>query len=677
MANDNCCNQLGMLPQPAVPGPAIIVHDPCALSDKVSICGTSEAPFELVGADCAGAPVATTVEPNQGGYAVQPAGHVYTVKLCAPNQILDREMSVLCAPDGSKVVVQNVTPTDAPLGTAPVFEAWTLAGTAWVGDTATLADCGAEKIDIAPAAFFCDAGREVTRTSVWDVSVSPAVLAGNIWQDIHGTVIAAPVASTLFSGQCKTAVYTERTICANTGVGEIWNMVERTTTDAAGAVTVSYFDPDTSPMSDVTALFFSMRHGGTCECCLDTELPTIAELSITKTTSTPQAFPMDPVEFILTATNNGPDSANGATITDQIPSGMMVTGVSIITAGGAADVTGALPTLTIGTFPAGSTVQITVTGMATGGNIVNTATVSLAGNAVDNPTSNNTGTATIQGCAWEVYHEVLVPVATIMGVYTTGSGVSNLGFVDPDTGVVTNVANIPGTNLNALGLDKSSNNAVFLDRTTGNIYTAYSPAYAVANPSVLQAGSIAAANAILGALDSSQQWWVGGITNSNGLIATINVAKVDPQTGIQTAIPSLTATLNSGSNGFDFDFAPNDDLYALVGLNMYVSTYSSNYAGWTLVGTLTGIVATGGSVAYDEGVLRGTSSTGQIWAFDITTGTTTVTSNMPAGFTMADMSGAVDPICKRFFLNTCNNKFYEFNRVVEYVPFGTPIQGGC
>jgi uncharacterized repeat protein (TIGR01451 family) len=677
MARDNCCNNLGALPQPAVAGPAIVVHDVCEMADMVKVCGTSDEPFELTGADCEGAPVVTTVDPGQGGYAVQPEGHVYTVKLCNPAQLQDREMAILCTPAGSKVVVQNVTPIDAPLGTPPVFEAWTFAGTPWVGDKSTLVDCGAEKIDIAPATFFCAAGQEVTRTSVWDITSTPATLVGSIWQDIHGAVITAPAASTLFAGQCQAAVYTERAICANTSVGEVWNMVERTSTDAAGAVIVSYWDPDTSPMTDVTALFYAIRHGGACECCSDVVPPKVAELSLTKTTPTPQAFAGDAVTFILTATNNGPDSADGATITDQIPAGMTVTSVTSTTSGGAAGVTGTLPTLTIATFPAGGSVQVTVSGVATGGNIVNNATVSLAGNSVDNPTANNTGSATIQGCAWQEYHELLVPISTIMGVYTTGSGVNNLGFVDFATGAITNVGNIPGTNLNALGLDKSSNNAVFLDRISGRIYTAYSPYYVISNPSTLQAGSVAAANAILGALDSAQQWWVGGITNSDGSTATISVAVVDPQTGVQTAVPSLTATLTTGSSGFDFDFAPNDDLYVLTGLNFYVSTKASNYAGWQAVGTLTGIAGTGGSVAYDQGVLRGTSSTGQIWAFDITTGVTTVTSNMPAGTTMADMSGAVDPICKRFFLNSCDGKFYELNKVVEYEPYGTPVLGGC
>jgi hypothetical protein len=265
-----------------------------------------------------------------------------------------------------------------------------------------------------------------------------------------------------------------------------------------------------------------------------------------------------------------------------------------------------------------------------------------------------------------------------MGVYGSGgSAIQNLGFVDFTTGVLTGVGSVAGANLNALGLDKSTNNAVFLDRNTGNIYTAYSPAYAIANPSVLQAGPVSAGSAILGALNSAQEWWVGNIAGAGAGNASIAVSKVDPQTGIQTALPSLTATLPSGSNGYDFDFAPNDDLYALVGFNIYLSTLASGYAGWTAVGSVSGIGATAGSLAYDQGVLRGTSSIGQLWQFDISTGVTTITGNMPAGTTLADMSGAVDPVCKRFYRNSCTGVFYELNRVVQYTPLGTPIAGGC
>jgi hypothetical protein len=334
----------------------------------------------------------------------------------------------------------------------------------------------------------------------------------------------------------------------------------------------------------------------------------------------------------------------------------------------------------ISTLPAGSSATLTITGYFNTPTTVVQNTVTGASPA-SNPavTFTNGGTAVAVSCArgWEPYHEILIPISTLMGTYSTGSGVNVLGFVNPNTGALTQVGTVPGSNLNALGLDKSTNNAVFLDRTTGRIYTAYSPYYAITNPSVLGAGQIAAANAIMGALDSQQRWWVGGITNANGVTSTINVSVVDPLTGAQTAVPSLTDTLNTGSNGYDFDFAPNDDLYALSGLNIYLSTKSSNYAGWSLVGSVSGIGATAGSLAYDNGVLRGTSSTGQIWSYDLSNNTTVITATMPAGTVMADMSGAVDPVCKVFYKNNCDGKYYELNKVTEYVPFGTAIQGGC
>ena len=661
--------------------PSVVTEDKCAVIDceykNVKVTTTTFA-------DCAKSVVImdglVILPPDTKFFACKEPTPV--IPVCKPKTVFDREMVKLCHPDGTKVLVQDVTPEDAPLGTAPTLSFWTIAvpSVPYTGDTSLLKDCGAEKIDIAPAAFFCDAGREVTRTSVWDVSVSPAVLAGNIWQDIHGTVIAAPVASTLFSGQCKTAVYTERTICANTNTGKIWNMVERVTTNSLGVQSVSYLDPDTSPMVDVTSLFNTIRHGGTCECCADSIEPLLADLQLTKTSSPAQVFAGDQITFVITLTNLGPAAADGATITDNLPSGFQLTGTNVSVAGGAAGVTGTLPTLTVTTLPVGGSVTVEVTGTAIGNDLTNTATANAPSGIIEYPVGNNTDTSSVQYCEWITYHEILIPVSSLMGVYGSTANpyqLSNLGWVDPSTGVLTVAGSVPGANLNALGLDKATNNAVFIDRISGRIYTAYSPAYVITNPSVLQAGAIAAPNAILGALDSNQTWWVAGITGSNGLIATINVATVDPLTGIQTAVPSLTATLNSGSNGFDFDFAPNDDLYALVGLNIYLATKASGYAGWTLVGTLTGIPATAGSVAYDQGTLRGTSSTGLIWQFDLTTLTTVVTSSLPAGTLMADMSGATDPVCKRFYLNTCDSKFYELNKVVEYTPYGTPIVGDC
>lgn len=517
----------------------------------------------------------------------------------------------------------------------------------------------------------CANGVQATRFTTYTYDQTTGLLVG-------APVVEAPVGFVL--GACLPTVHVDRAICANTNTGEIWNMVERTTMNSAGVQSTGYFDPDTSPMLDVTSLFNAIRHGGICECCNDLEALLLTDLVLTKTSSPTQVFAGGTVTFVITLTNNGPSAADGATITDNLPSGFQLTSTNVTVSGGAAGVTGNLPVLTVATLPVGGSVTIEVVGTVIGNDLTNTATATAPAGVIEYPVGNNTGTASVQFCEWLEHHEILRPVSSLMGVYgstANAAQLSNLGWLDPNTGVLTAIGAVPGANLNALGLDKATNNAVFIDRISGRIYTAYSPTYVITNPSVLQAGPIAAPSAILGALDSTQTWWVGGITGSTGVVATINVATVDPQTGIQTSVSGLTATLNSGSNGFDFDFAPNDDLYALVGLNIYLATKASGYTGWTLVGSVSGVPATAGSVAYDQGTLRGTSSTGQVWQFDLTTLTTVITATLPAGTLMADMSGATDPVCKRFYLNSCSGKYYELNKVVEYVPVGTPIVGDC
>jgi hypothetical protein len=117
-------------------------------------------------------------------------GAVQLVKVCPTNQ--DREMLVLCAPDGTKVIVQNVTPEDSPLGTAPTFEAWLLDGTAYGGAVADLIDCGQEKLDLVHEPF-CAAGASYTRVTFFSlIGITPSV-AATLWLDVAGNVVAAPV----------------------------------------------------------------------------------------------------------------------------------------------------------------------------------------------------------------------------------------------------------------------------------------------------------------------------------------------------------------------------------------------------------------------------------------------------------------------------------------------------
>ena len=543
--NGNCCPTTG-LPTPAVPGPALpdSVFNPCETATYVKICSDT-APITVTGADCAGAPLTVT---NANVVLTVPApGAVQLVKFCAPTGELDREYSTLCAPDGTKVLVVAAWDKTAPLTTAPAIEAYTLAGAPYTGDRALLTDCAAEKLDVV-SEDYCVAGVQYERVSFYDVTATPPTLSATLWRNGLGAVVSNPGEGKV--GACLPSVHTDRDICVNTTAGEVWNVLERTSTNTTGVVATSYWDPDTSPMLDVTTLFASIRHGGACDCCND------------------------------------------------------------------------------------------------------------------------------KPCIFEDYHENLSPIATLMAVYGTNN-IDTLGFVNPFTGQLVTAGTVPGANLNALGLDKSTNNAVFIDRDTGNIYAAYSPSYTITATSTLQPGPVDFGQAIMGALDGQQQWWVGSVSDIEVATATINVAKVNPITGVQTAVPSLTAILNSGAYGFDLDFSPSDDLYALVGLNIYVSTKVTNYAGWASVGLLTGIGGTAGSLAYDVGILRGVSDTGQLWAYDLATGLTTITATIPEGIRFADMAGAVDPVCKRVYRNSCTGVFYELDKTTVYTPIAAPIPGVC
>ena len=555
--NGNCCPTTG-LPLPAVPGPALpdSVFNPCETATYVKICSdTLPAPITVTGADCAGAPLPVT---NANVVLTVPApGAVQPTSLC-PNPQLAAILTELQKPrydievqtcndsvdDWLLVIDKNELIAGLPTIS---YTNLTTAATQAVRP-ANLLCASPEEIELVPLKG-CLNGVNVTGyTAIKDRATSSPSTVWTLWLNpITGALGAADPAMVI--GECKAQTSIDRPICSNTTAGEFWNMVERTSTNAAGAVTINYFDPDTSPMLDVTALFASIRHGGACDCC-----------------------------------NEKP-------------------------------------------------------------------------------------------CVFEKYHENLSPTATLMAVYGTEFK-DTLGFVNPFTGQIVNAGTVPGANFNALGLDKSTNNAVFIDRNNGNIYTAYSPNYAITLASVLQPGTVPFENAILGALNSQQQWWIGGITDNDDNVATINVAKVNPLTGVQTAVPSLTAILNSGAYGFDFDFSPSDDLYALIGLNIYVSTKVTNYAGWASVGLLTGLTSTTGSMAYDVGILRGVSA-GQLWAYDLATGLTTITAALPPEISFADLAGAVDPVCKQVFRNSCTGVFYELDQTTVYTPASTPIKGAC
>ena len=197
--NDTCCDTKVESCRPFVK-----VYEKCAVIDceYVTVVVT-----ETTAANC----VQTTVITLNG--TVLPADtQLFVCKeptpvipVCKPKTVFDREMVKLCHPDGTKVLVQDVTPEDAPLGTAPTLSFWTIAipSVPYTGDTSQLKDCGAEKIDLTAAEWFCASGVPISRSDAWDVSVSPRALIGSIWQDVSGAVVPAPAAGSYVVGDCS------------------------------------------------------------------------------------------------------------------------------------------------------------------------------------------------------------------------------------------------------------------------------------------------------------------------------------------------------------------------------------------------------------------------------------------------------------------------------------------
>jgi uncharacterized repeat protein (TIGR01451 family) len=106
------------------------------------------------------------------------------------------------------------------------------------------------------------------------------------------------------------------------------------------------------------------------------------------------------INYSITLTNAGPDAANGASFTDTVPAG--VSSVSAICAGasggaacGVMNVAGNAVTSTIPTLPAGGSVSITISGIASGtGSVTNTATIAPPGGVPDPVPANNSASVT-------------------------------------------------------------------------------------------------------------------------------------------------------------------------------------------------------------------------------------------------------------------------------------------
>ena len=121
-------------------------------------------------------------------------------------------------------------------------------------------------------------------------------------------------------------------------------------------------------------------------------VPTDADIQVNQTeTGTPQNN--QPITYTITATNNGPDTANNIQITDQIPTGLG--NITITPTTGTYNTTTGIwtiPTLTNGET---ETLTITATITATNGTIINTATKTSQGAGQDDWNYNNNAQTTI------------------------------------------------------------------------------------------------------------------------------------------------------------------------------------------------------------------------------------------------------------------------------------------
>ncbi len=123
-----------------------------------------------------------------------------------------------------------------------------------------------------------------------------------------------------------------------------------------------------------------------------TPVTAVANLSLTKTGPPIPPHSGQPISWQLTVSNAGPSDAQGATVTDTLPTG--ITAVSGTGPGGACSVTGSVLTCAVGTVPNGSTATVTVSatiGPDTVGTLHNSASVTSTTNDPD--TSDNTGTS--------------------------------------------------------------------------------------------------------------------------------------------------------------------------------------------------------------------------------------------------------------------------------------------
>jgi uncharacterized repeat protein (TIGR01451 family) len=326
-----------------------------------------------------GAPFADTIGGTDAGaaYAFRRSGTVWN------------EEQKLVAPDGG---------TDDWLGSASAIFAETVVVGARFDDTAAGLDAGSAHVfrqevvaDLAvtksDGLTSAVPGESLTYT-VTATNGGPSAAAGAVVLD------AFPAALT---GVTWTCTASGGASCAAGGAG---NIADAVNLPVGGAVsytaTGTVLSGATGTLTNTATV--APPPGGTDpdpanDTATDTDvLAPEADLSVVKTDSADPVSTNDPLVYVLTVTNGGPSDGTGVTAVDTLPAG--VTFVSSVPGPPQCTLAGVTLTCDLATLAAGSnaTVSINTVVTATGGMLVNTASVSAT--EPDPDPGNNTASAT-------------------------------------------------------------------------------------------------------------------------------------------------------------------------------------------------------------------------------------------------------------------------------------------
>ena len=236
-----------------------------------------------------------------------------------------------------------------------------VAGSA-AGWTLTVSNAGPSTADNTVVTDVLPAG--ITGAAATVVGGAPCTSAPGTGANAGSTVLSCPVGSVLVSTPVQISV---------TGTVDAAVIAPSVTNTASVAATTP--DPDTSNNS-ASAL---------------TPVTTSADLSLAKT-GPAAVHSGQAISWTVTVGNAGPSDAQGATVTDTLPSGL--TGVTATGPGGACSVSATAVTCAVGTVANGSSATVTVSatvGPDTVGTLHNSATVTSS--TTDPDTTNNTGTS--------------------------------------------------------------------------------------------------------------------------------------------------------------------------------------------------------------------------------------------------------------------------------------------